>query len=236
MQSNFDRSLSAVLKHEGGWANHPKDPGGPTNLGITLANYRRYVKPDGTAADLKKLTKEQAAVVYRRQYWDAVRGTELPGGVDYAVFDFAVNSGPRRAIQFLQRVVGTAQDGVLGPKTMKAVQSVDPAKIVEALCSARLKWLQTLKTWPTFGRGWAARVKDVFKVATEMARAPAAEPLEEEALDEGPLEIPTHDVGAEEEFDDEVEPEREGFEIDWGKVATAGVLIALVIAAIALIF
>lgn len=145
MQTSFVRALSAVLKSEGGYVNNKNDKGGPTNKGITLANFRRFVNPKGTIADLKKLTVEQAATVYQRQYWDAVMGSVLPAGVDYAVFDFAVNSGPKRAAMFLQRVVGVTQDGVIGPVTLKAVNEHGSAAIIETLCDARLAWLKTLK-------------------------------------------------------------------------------------------
>ena len=93
MDRNFNRAVTATLKYEGGWSNHPSDPGGATNLGVTIATFRRYVKQNGTIADLKALTVDQAKTVYRRQYWDAVSGAELPDGVDFAVFDFGVNSG-----------------------------------------------------------------------------------------------------------------------------------------------
>src|SRR5690554_5603848 len=115
MEANFREALPLVLKHEGGFVNHPSDPGGATNKGITIENYRRYVKKNGTVADLKAITDEEVAKVYKLFYWDAVKGDDLPGGVDYAVFDFAVNGGPGRAIKFLQRIAGVTQDGAIGP-------------------------------------------------------------------------------------------------------------------------
>lgn len=171
---NFSEALKLVLKHEGGYTNHPSDPGGPTNLGITLANFRRYVKPDGTIADLKKLTKEQAAVCYRRQYWDAVLGAELPSGVDYAVFDFAVNSGPYRAATYLQRIVGAVQDGKIGPATLKAVRARKPDVLAAQLCDARLAFVRGLRTWPVFGKGWGRRIAEVRAVSQRMASQKAA--------------------------------------------------------------
>ena len=175
---NFPRSLFLVLKSEGGYVNHPNDPGGPTNLGVTLANFRRYVKPGGTISDLKKLTKAQAGTVYRRQYWDRVHGNELPAGLDYAMFDFAVNSGPSRAIKFIQEIVGAKADGRLGPATMGAIQlsSAGPAVLAETLCDKRLAWLKRLRTWPTFGKGWGRRVKAVKAVSLSMARTAPSEP------------------------------------------------------------
>ena len=169
MQSNFDRSLSAVLRHEGGYIDHPKDPGGATNLGITLGNFRRYVKPGGTKADLRRLTVDQAGVVYRRRYWDAVLGAVLQLGIDYAVFDYAVHSGPRKAVTELQKLVGANPDGVIGPKTLAAVQKANAAALIEDYCAGRFAYLQRLKGWPTFGRGWTARVAGVRLLALQMA-------------------------------------------------------------------
>lgn len=175
MDRNFARALKLVLKHEGGYVNHPKDPGGPTNLGITLATFRKFVKPSGTIEELKKLTPEQAGTCYRRMYWDAVLGAELPDGVDYAAFDFAVNSGPGRAAKYLQGVVGAVADGKIGPATVKAATAKLPATVIHDLCDARLAFMQGLKKlWPTFRNGWSARVKEVRSEALKMASAPAS--------------------------------------------------------------
>ena len=138
MDRNFRRALSLVLKHEGGWADHPKDPGGATMKGVTLASFRKYVKPNGTKTDLRNITDDQLATVYRRHYWDAVSGAELPDGVDYAVFDFAVNSGPSRAAKYLQKVAGTPQDGRIGPATLKAVRAKMRATVIHELCDDRI--------------------------------------------------------------------------------------------------
>lgn len=173
MDRNFERALPLVLKHEGGFVNHPKDPGGATNKGVTIATFRRYVKADGTVADLKAISDEQVATVYYRHYWSAVNAQALPSGVDYAVFDFAVNSGPSRAVKFLQKVLGVTQDGRVGPKTIEAAKGLSANWIVEQLCDARLAWLKTLKTWPTFGKGWTNRVRDVRDAARKMVGNPA---------------------------------------------------------------
>lgn len=174
MDKNFDRALEHVLRHEGGFVNHPKDPGGATNKGITLATFRRYVKPGGSVEDLKKLTREQAATCYRRQYWDTISGSELPGGVDYAVFDFAVNSGPSRAAKYVQRVVGVAEDGKIGPATVAAIKARPRAIIINDLCDKRLAFLRALKTWGTFGKGWSSRVSSVRAEAHKIASLPDA--------------------------------------------------------------
>lgn len=178
MNINFPEAISAVLKHEGGFVNHPKDPGGATNKGITLATYRRYIDRNGTVADLKAIQEWQVDHVYRTQYWDAVRGSDLPSGVDYAVFDFAVNSGPSRAIRYLQAVVGAEQDGIIGPKTLAAVRSQPATAIIDALCDRRMGFLRGLKTWPTFGRGWTNRVAGVRSLAKTMAGRVSQSPVQ----------------------------------------------------------
>lgn len=174
MDRNFARALKLVLKHEGGFVNHPSDPGGATNKGITIGTFRRYVKPNGTIEDLKRITDDQVATVYRRHYWDAVLGAELPDGVDYAVFDFAVNSGVSRAAKYLQAVVGVTQDGVIGPATIKAARQIMHAKIIHDLCDKRMSFLKGLSTWKTFGKGWTNRVTGVRSEALKMT---APDPL-----------------------------------------------------------
>ena len=169
MDRNFERAVTAVLKHEGGYVDHPKDPGGATNKGVTIATFRRYVKPSGTKADLKALTVEQAKTVYRRQYWDAVHGAELPSGLDFAVFDFGVNSGPSRAVKTLQRLVGAAPDGKIGPVTLDAVRARGTLKLIKEYQDARLAFLKGLRTWGTFGKGWSRRVNEVGAMASAMA-------------------------------------------------------------------
>lgn len=181
---NFARALPLVLKHEGGFVDHPKDPGGATNKGVTIKTFRAYVKPGGTVADLKAITNEQVATVYYRQYWSAVNAQALPSGLDYAVFDFAVNSGPARAAEFLQRVLKVPIDRRVGPKTAQAANDSDVSATIIALCNARLAWLKRLKTWPTFGKGWERRVNDVRKHALAMVGKPAMAPAVKETLEQ----------------------------------------------------
>ncbi len=167
MRSNFDRALAFVLKHEGGFVHHSKDPGGATNMGITLATLAAWRKRAVTPDDVRGLTRAEAAAIYRARYWDAVGGDDLPVGVDYAVFDFAVNSGPSRAVKFLQRAInatvyfGLATDGKIGPRNIKAADFVAPEVLIPTLCALRLEWLRTLDTWQHFGRGWERRVREV---------------------------------------------------------------------------
>lgn len=184
MKDNFAAVLPLVLKHEGGYVNHPRDPGGETNKGITWRTYAAWRRSQGLPEQsVRHITNEEVRAIYKAQYWDAVRGDDLPSGLDYAVFDFAVNSGPSRAAKFLQRQIGVPQDGVIGSHTLSAIPA-DALPVIRSLCDARLAWLRTLKTWGTFGRGWTARVQDVKEIATgmvprEVSEAPgkAVEPV-----------------------------------------------------------
>jgi len=193
MRENFERSLSLVLVHEGGWADHPDDPGGATMKGITLATFRGYYKNNRlTKDDLRNITDAQLREIYRKRYWDAVKGDDLPLGVDYAVFDFAVNSGPSRAAKFLQKIVGVTQDGQIGPQTLAAVLTPSrPVAIITALCAARLAWLRTLRTYAVFGRGWKARVEDVATHASQMiGNRPRPAPAPAPAQPPTPTNVP----------------------------------------------
>ncbi|TGQ50943.1 hypothetical protein EN836_26570 [Mesorhizobium sp. M1C.F.Ca.ET.193.01.1.1] len=174
MDRNFARALALVLESEGGWSDKKADPGGATMKGVTLANFRRYVKADATKADLKKITDSQVATVYRRFYWDVLLGAELPDGIDYAVFDFAVNSGPGRAAKYLQAAIGVAEDGRIGPATLAATRAMPAGVVIDTLCDARLAFLERLPTWPTFGKGWRARVARVRAEALLMSAQPEA--------------------------------------------------------------
>lgn len=171
MQSNFEKSLKQLLVHEGGWSDHPADPGGATMKGVTLETFRAFKNnPHITKEELKNISDEDLSTLYKKKYWDAVRGDELASGVDFCVFDVAVNSGPGRAIKFLQSCVGVTPDGGFGPATMAAVVKAqeDPAKLIELYCAKRLEFLQSLKTFETFGKGWSRRVAEVKEEAMKM--------------------------------------------------------------------
>jgi lysozyme family protein len=174
----FGRALSLVLKHEGGYVDHPRDPGGATNRGITLATLSAWRGRKVTKAEVKALTVEEAGAIYRANYWNVVKGDDLPAGLDYAVFDFAVNSGPARAAKHLQALVGADADGVIGPKTLAVVSGREPADLIRKLTKSRLDFLFALPTWPTFGKGWRSRVLGVETEALAMANsAPAPSPV-----------------------------------------------------------
>jgi lysozyme family protein len=163
--------IPRTLAHEGGFVDHPRDPGGATNRGVTIATYRRYINKKGTIAQLKRLTEMQAVGIYKAQYWDAVKADGMPDGVDYAVFDFAVNSGPARAAMFVQEIVGVAPDGKIGPLTLAAIDKADPAWVVNQLCNDRMAFLRRLSTFASFGKGWTRRVSDVRAAALMDATA-----------------------------------------------------------------
>jgi lysozyme family protein len=172
----FGRALSLVLKHEGGFVDHPKDPGGATNLGVTIGTLSAWLGRPATKADVKSLTVPAVSPIYKQNYWDKVRADELPAGVDYCVFDAAVNSGPSRAAKWLQRAVGAEADGAVGSETLKAVRALPAAVIINRICDDRLAFLKNLATWGTFGKGWSSRVEGVRREALAMARAPAPMP------------------------------------------------------------
>lgn len=172
--SSFNKAITEVLKHEGGYSNDRADPGGPTNHGVTLGEAKQLgldIDHDGDVdvIDVKLLTEVDAAKVFHEFYWRTCRCDELPAGVDYAVFDFAVNSGNNRSIRFLQGIVGVAVDGTLGPMTLAAIRKRDALDIVTQLCDNRLAWLKQLSTWSVFGGGWGTRVADLKAIASKMA-------------------------------------------------------------------
>jgi lysozyme family protein len=175
--ANFERALPLVLMHEGGYVDHPKDPGGATNLGVTIGTLSSWLGRPATKADVKALTKATVAPIYRKNYWAAIRGDELPAGLDYAVFDFAVNSGPKRAAMALQRAVGVADDGVIGSVTLANIANRPVDATIERIMADRITFLRRLSTWPTFGKGWAARCDGVLTQALNMAaKAPLPVP------------------------------------------------------------
>lgn len=170
MKGNFPSALASVLKHEGGFVNHPQDPGGMTNLGVTRKVWEEWVGRSVSEKEMRQLTPEKVSLLYRMKYWDRVRGDDLPAGVDYAVFDFAVNSGPGRAAKFLQEVVGVTPDGSIGPVTLRAVAKMPPVEIIKRFNEKRRAFLQSLPTWSTFGRGWGRRVDDVAIASAKMVQ------------------------------------------------------------------
>ena len=164
MKSNFSAALAHVLKSEGGYVNHPRDPGGCTNKGITIATYRRFSR-NATCASLRRITDEVVQKIYRTDYWDAVSGDDLPSGVDLVVFDMAVNAGPRQSTKLLQRIVGVDDDGVMGPVSLKAVGVLSRVKLLSDYAKARESYYRGLGHFDAFGRGWLSRVASTHEAA-----------------------------------------------------------------------
>ena len=168
MNTNFEQCFAFVLKDEGGYIDNPRDPGGATNLGCTKAAWEEFVGHEVSIDNIKALTPNDVMPLYKTKYWDAIKGDDLPAGVDYAVFDFAINSGPSRAAKTLQSVVGVATDGAIGPATLAAIETLNARDIATQVCEKRLAFLQGLPTWGTFGKGWGSRVSRVEDIAFRM--------------------------------------------------------------------
>ncbi|WP_196259207.1 glycoside hydrolase family 108 protein [Pelagibacterium limicola] len=178
--SRWTHCLAQILKHEGGYADHPSDPGGATNMGITHKTLARWrgIAPWWALdkSEVKALAKTEAAAIYKALYWERVKAGALPPGLDLVVFDFAVNSGPDRAVKTLQALVGVTQDGFIGPITLAAIGKRVPRTLIEALCSQRMNFLQRLATFATFGRSWTSRVADIRATAlADAADAPQSD-------------------------------------------------------------
>ena len=168
MLSNFPAALALVLKSEGGFVNHKFDPGGMTNLGVTRNVWKEWVKRDVDEAEMRSLTPELVTPLYKARYWDACKCDDLPRGVDYAVFDSAVNMGPGRAAKLLQAALGVTADGSIGRATIAAATAADPAELLEAFSLGKEAFYQSLPTFATFGKGWLNRVAHVQDAAEGM--------------------------------------------------------------------
>ena len=168
MKENYDHCLEMILHHEGGYVNHPKDPGGETNLGVTKRVYEEW----GGTKDMKDLTVEDVAPIYEKNYWGRVKGDELPSGLDLCVFDFGVNAGTGRAAKYLQNLVGAGADGAIGPNTLRQVNEYVEEngleETIKAYQDARQGYYEQLSTFETFGRGWTRRVKETTEEALKM--------------------------------------------------------------------
>jgi lysozyme family protein len=173
MIANWDFAFTKMIGHEGGFTDDPRDPGntlpdgrpGCTNLGVTQRAWEAYVGKQVTHDEMRALTPATVKPFYKTQYWDKVRGDELPHGVDYVVFDTCVNSGPSRATKMLQEALGANPDGILGPMTLMAVRAVQPDALVSDVCERRLAFMKSLPRWDTYGNGWERRVQETEKYA-----------------------------------------------------------------------
>lgn len=172
MKQNFHHAFEHVIKSEGGYVNDPHDHGGETNLGVTKKAWADYIGRQVQDGEMKALTRETVEPFYKRNYWDKCHCDDLPGGLDYAVFDFAVNAGPGRAAKFLQRAVGVVDDGAIGPSTLAAVAKADPKHALDQFSAAKESFYNGLvsrdASQQRFIKGWMARVDHVQKTAETM--------------------------------------------------------------------
>ncbi len=168
---NFSNCLAFTLRYEGGYVDHPGDPGGATNLGVTHATLALWRGRAVSKTDVRALTRAEAGAIYRKLYWDAVGADAFAPGVDAAMFDHAVHSGPKAAVKALQKAIGVRVDGVAGAATRAALAYSDPTRTILALCRSRRAFLARLSTYPTFGRGWMARIAALEKTALAMDSA-----------------------------------------------------------------
>lgn len=168
MNYNYDHCLEMLLEHEGGFVNHPKDPGGITNLGITKKVYEDWVGHSVSKQDMENLTRKDVAPIYKKNYWDRGRCDDLPSGVDWSVFDWGVNSGMSRAAKALQRIVAVKADGGIGPMTLQAVANFKPEILINKMHSNRQNFYEKLQTFEAFGRGWTRRNNQTKEAALEM--------------------------------------------------------------------
>ena len=165
---NWQKCLETILHHEGGYVNHPEDPGGETNLGVTKRVYEEF----GGTKDMKDLTVEDVEPIYKKNYWDRVKADQLPSGLDLCVFDFGVNAGTGRSAKYLQGMVGATKDGAIGPATLAKVKEFVSMEGVGGAIAEfqhrRQGYYEGLKTFGTFGRGWTRRVTETTQLALEM--------------------------------------------------------------------
>ncbi len=155
---NFDQAFHTLLGSEGGFVDHPADPGGATMWGVT----ERVARANGYTGSMRALPVDVAKAIYRREYWDAVKADEMPDAVRYALFDGAVNSGVSQSVKWLQRALGVTADGVIGPKTIAAAKAANGDRLKSAMLGARLQFMTDLATWPSFGKGWARRIASLM--------------------------------------------------------------------------
>ena len=172
MKANFDASFARIIKSEGGYVNDPADRGGETNLGVTIGAWGAYLNRAVQPGEMKALTQEAVKPFYKSMYWDKVKGDDLPVGVDYALFDFAVNAGVSRAAKLLQRAVGAVDDGVIGSGTLGLVAKADHAKLLDNFSEQKQRFYSGLATTnpsqQKFLKGWLARVDHVQDAAESM--------------------------------------------------------------------
>ena len=150
----FEQAFTKLLGHEGGYSNNPRDTGGETMWGVTIA----VARANGYTGTMRALPQSVAMAIYKKDYWDAVQADNLPDAARYAVFDAAVNSGVRQSAKWLQQALGVNQDGVISKQTLAAAQAFDGRELAAKMLGARLQFMTNIPSWPTFGKGWARRI------------------------------------------------------------------------------
>ena len=170
MNTNWDACFERLIKNEGGFSDHPLDPGGMTNLGVTKRVWENWVGHPVTEQEMRDLTPEKVAPLYQDLYWSRIKGDNLPTGVDYCVFDASVNSGTFRAAKWLQSTIGAKQDGVIGNLTINLASLTNPQMTIDKFCATRLEFLKSLSNWPSFGNGWERRIHEVQETANQMCK------------------------------------------------------------------
>ena len=168
MKENFDKCLAMLLEHEGGYVNNVNDRGGMTNLGVTKRVYDDWIGRESTEQEMRDLTPDDVAPIYKKNYWDRVKGDQLPSGVDWCAFDWAVNSGSGRPAKAIQRAVGATQDGAIGNQTLGLVAEKDPEFIIDYVYTVRQAFYEGLDDYKHFGRGWSRRNKETLEQALSM--------------------------------------------------------------------
>jgi len=165
---NWNKSFDLVIVNEGGYVDNKLDPGGATNWGCTQAVWEGYIGHKVSIDDMKALTKEDVKPLYKKRYWDAIHGDAIPSGLDYCLFDCAINSGVNRSAKIIQEIVGVFADGAIGNNTVSAITQLNPVTAINEFCDKRQAFLESLKTFPVFGKGWSKRVSEVRIRALEM--------------------------------------------------------------------
>ena len=168
MNRNWNKSFDLVIVNEGGYVDNKLDPGGATNWGCTQASWEGYIGHKVSVDDMKALTKEDVKPLYKKRYWDAIHGDAIPSGLDYCLFDCAINSGVNRSAKIIQEIVGVFADGAIGNNTVSAITQLNPVTAINEFCDKRQAFLESLKTFPVFGKGWSKRVSEVRTRALEM--------------------------------------------------------------------
>jgi hypothetical protein len=167
----FTRCVDLIFRHEGGFVDDPVDPGGATNMGITIGTLAAVRGAPVSREDVQNLTRDEARQIYRAHYWNALSCDSLPAGIDLVVFDFGVNAGVARSAKLLQKLVHVETDGEIGPITVGAARAIDPAHVIKSFSDARMDHYRGLSTWERFKNGWTRRTAEMREAALAMLPA-----------------------------------------------------------------